>query len=72
MRTPSRMVTVMPFSTFMAYCVHSITSSAIESTPDGMVSPGEFAVFRLSTNWNLVGCMTGKSAGVAPLMMRPA
>ena len=35
--------------------VYSITSSAIESTPDGMVRPSALTVFRLMTSWNLVG-----------------
>src|SRR5277367_5532924 len=51
---------------------YSITSSAIESNPDGRVSPSDLAVFKLITNSNLVGCMTGKSAGLAPLRIRPA
>ena len=32
-----------------------------------MVRPRAFAVFRLMTNSNLVGCSTGRSAGFAPL-----
>jgi len=31
------------------------------------VRPRSFAVFRLITNSNLVGCSTGKSPGFAPL-----
>ena len=31
-----------------------------------MVSPSAFAVFRLITSSNFVGCSTGKSAGFAP------
>src|SRR5262245_191780 len=38
---------------------YSITSSAIERTPDGMVRPSAFAVLRLITNSNFVGCSTG-------------
>lgn len=34
--------------------------------------PSVFAVLRLITNSNLVGCMTGRSAGFAPLRMRLA
>src|SRR5262249_51585098 len=45
---------------------HSITSSAIASTPGGIVRPNVLAVLRLMTNSNLVGCSTGKSAGLAP------
>jgi hypothetical protein len=32
-----------------------------------MVSPNAFAALRLTTNSNVVGCSTGKSAGLAPL-----
>src|SRR5262249_1458313 len=46
--------------------IHSITSSAMASTPGGMVRPSVLAVLRLMTNSNLVGCSTGKSAGLAP------
>jgi CheY-like chemotaxis protein len=51
--------------------LHSITSSAIASTPGGMVSPSALAVFRLMTSSNLVGCKTGRSAGLSPLRIRP-
>ena len=44
-----------------------ITSSAVASSVSGMVRPSALAVFRLMTNWNLVGCMIGKSAGFSPL-----
>jgi len=47
--------------------LHSMTSSAIASIPGGMVTPSAFAVLRLITNLSLVGCMTGRSAGLAPL-----
>jgi hypothetical protein len=43
--------------------VHSITSSAIESTSTGIVSPSALAVLRLITNSNLVDCSTGSSMG---------
>src|SRR5262249_23311175 len=46
---------------------HSITSSATKRKSRGIVSPSSLAVFRLMTNSNLVGCPTGKSAGLAPL-----
>ena len=46
---------------------YSITSSAMESTPAGIVRPSVFAVLRLMINSNLVDCRTGKSAGFAPL-----
>src|SRR5262249_32164704 len=50
---------------------HSITSSARASSVVGTVRPIVFAVCRLMTNSNLVGCTTGKSVGLAPLRMRP-
>src|SRR5262249_40665929 len=50
---------------------HSITSSASESRLSEILTPSALAVFRLITNWNLVDCSTGKSAGLAPLRMRP-
>ena len=38
---------------------HWITSSARASTAGGIVRPRAFAVFRLITNSNLVGCSMG-------------
>ena len=46
---------------------HWITSSARASTDGGTASPNVFAVLRLMTGSNFVGCSTGKSAGLAPL-----
>jgi len=43
--------------------------SARPSTDGGIVSPSAFAVFKLITNSNLVGCSTGSSPGRAPLMV---
>src|SRR5262245_45149298 len=51
--------------------LHSITSSANTSTLSGTLRPSVFAVLRLMTNSNLVGWMTGRSAGFSPLRMRP-
>ena len=45
---------------------HSITSSAVASSDEGIVRPSAFAVFKLITNVNLVGCWTGRSEGLAP------
>jgi hypothetical protein len=45
-----------------------MTSSARSSTDCGMVRPSVFAVLRLTTSSNLVGCSTGSSAGLAPLV----
>src|SRR5262249_47670823 len=50
---------------------HSITSSAVESSVGGTVRPSILAVPALITNSNLLDCMTGRSAGLAPLRMRP-
>src|SRR5262249_49600292 len=47
-------------------CCHWITSSARASSDGGIVRPRAFAVFRLITSSNLVGCSTGRSAGFAP------
>src|SRR5262245_49039309 len=47
--------------------LHSITSSARASRFGGTSMPSARAVDRLMTSSNLVGCMTGKSAGLAPL-----
>ena len=48
------------------YRRYSITSSARASSVGGIVRPSDFAVFRLITRLNLVGCLIGKSAGLAP------
>src|SRR6266480_2551711 len=47
------------------YC-HLITLSARSSTLGGIVRPICFAVLKLMTNSNFVGCSTGSSAGLAP------
>src|SRR5215471_6515563 len=52
--------------------LHSITSSAAACRVRGTVRPNVFAVLRLITNSNLVGCSTGSSGGLAPLRIRPA
>ena len=46
---------------------HRITLSALANMLGGMVNPICLAVLRLITNSNLVGCSTGRSAGLAPL-----
>ena len=51
---------------------YSITSSALPSRVAGNSRPSDFAVLRLITNSNLVGCRTGRSAGLAPLRIWPA
>jgi hypothetical protein len=50
---------------------HSITSSAMASSPGGIVRPSALAVLRLITNSNLVDWMTGRSAGFSPLRILP-
>src|SRR3974390_1991599 len=46
--------------------LHSMTSSARASSAGGMVTPSAFAVLRLMTSSNIVGCSTGMSAGLVP------
>src|SRR3954470_10786173 len=55
-----------------AWRTHSITSSAMASSPCGKLRPNVLAVLRLITNSNLVDCTTGRSAGFSPLRIRPA
>src|SRR5262245_53470118 len=50
---------------------HSITSSALASNVGGTVRPSIRAVSALMTNSNLLDCITGRSAGFAPLRIRP-
>src|SRR5262245_39111064 len=50
---------------------HSITSSAVASSVCGTVMPSIVAVWTLKTSSNLLDWTTGKSAGLAPLTMRP-
>src|SRR5262245_9025536 len=56
----------------LATTAHSITSSASASTLSGILTPSAFAVLRLITNSNLVGCTTGRSATFSPFKIRPA
>ena len=51
---------------------YSITSSARASSDGGTSRPSIIAVAKLMTSSNLLACTTGKSAGLAPLRMRPA
>ena len=50
---------------------HSITSSASASRFGDTSIPSPLAVLRLITSSNLVGCITGISAGLAPLRIWP-
>src|SRR5678816_1548336 len=49
-----------------AWRTHSITSWAKVRSLGGISIPSAFEVLRLITNSNLVGCITGRSAGFAP------
>jgi hypothetical protein len=51
---------------------YSITSSAAASSLSDTLRPSIFAVSALMTSSNLVACTTGRSAGFAPMRMRPA
>jgi hypothetical protein len=51
---------------------YSITSSARASSVAGISTPSVLAVLRLITSSNFVGCITGKSAGLAPFKIWPA
>src|SRR5262249_43951492 len=59
-----------PASSWRTTC-HSITSSARASSFAGICRPNALAVVRLITNSNLLGCITGSSAGLAPLRILP-
>ena len=50
---------------------YSITSSARASSVGGTSRPSALALLRLMTKSNLVGCITGRSAGFSPLRIRP-
>ena len=50
---------------------HWITSSAVAKSASGTVRPSALAVLRLMTRSNLVGCTTGRSAGLVPLRIFP-
>ena len=50
---------------------HSITSLAMARSCGGTFMPSVRAVCKLITKSNLVGRITGKSAGLSPLRMRP-
>src|SRR5215472_409160 len=49
---------------------YSMTSSAIASTPGGIVRASALAVLRLIASSSLVGCRTGRSATFVPLRTR--
>ena len=51
---------------------YSITSSASDIRLLEILTPRTFAVFKLMTSSNLVGWITGKFAGLAPLRILAA
>src|SRR5215468_36710 len=53
-------------ASFAGAFLHSITSSARASSVGGTSSPSAFAVLRLKTSSNLLGCSTGISPGFVP------
>ena len=57
---------ILPGSIDALRKVHSITSSARVSSADGTVTLSAFAVLRLITSSNVVGCSTGRSVGLTP------
>jgi hypothetical protein len=50
---------------------YSITSSERACNTGGISNPCALAVLRLITSSNVLGCITGRSAGLAPLRIRP-
>ena len=61
-----------PSSVMIAAGAHSITSSARASSVGGISRSSIRAVWALMTSSNLLAWTAGKSAGLAPLRMRPA
>ena len=52
------------------WSTYSISSSARARSEAGTVIPIAFALLRLTTRLNLVGCCTGRSPGFSPLLSR--
>ena len=71
-RARGHAVTAPPSSEHEVAPSHSMTSSARARIDGGTVRPSALAVLRLMTSSNLVGCWTGRSAGLAPLRIFPA
>ena len=65
--TPVDVTEVLPIADMAS---HSITSSASCWNDSVIFNPKNLAVFKLITSSNLVGCITGSSAGLAPLSIR--
>ena len=64
--TVSKEKSVQSWHRRLVFCHHLISLFARASTSGGIVRPICFAVLRLITSSNLVGCSTGRSAGLAP------
>ena len=47
--------------------IYSMTSSAMASSPGGMVRPSKLAVSALMTSSSFVACTTGRSVGLGAL-----
>ena len=62
----ARLTILDPDSVF-GLSVHRITLSALANTFGGIVRPICFAVLRLITKSNFIGCSTGRSGGLAPV-----
>jgi hypothetical protein len=56
--------------TSFAWRTHSITSSARAMSVGGTERPSAFAVLRLKTSSNLLGCRIGKLFGFSPQQHR--
>jgi hypothetical protein len=50
---------------------NALEGDGAASSAGGTVRPSALAVLRLTISSNLVGCITGRSAGFAPLRIRP-
>ena len=68
----SRSCTKAAVSNRSKAAAYSITSSAAASSVGGTVRLSILAVSALMTSSILLACTTGRSAGLAPLRMRPA
>src|SRR5262249_6367332 len=64
---PSRCAAEQPYERAAS---HSISSSARMRSDSGTSSPSALAVLRFTRSSILVGCSTGRSAGIVPLSIR--
>jgi hypothetical protein len=63
---PSLICKTKPDVRAFGLVAHRITSSAWKRTEGGMVRPSAWAVLRLMTSSKMMGCSTGRSAGMVP------